>query len=349
MKKISVITLSTLLFYIAPFTVNAEQVSKHLSTIVQPEPIERVHPKYPRNAAMAKREGWAKLSFIIEKDGSVSNILENETSGSADFTKASIKAVSQWKYKPAFENGEPIQQCVNSVQMNFRIDNKEGEKGVRKRFLLKHKVAKEYLLNKDYERVKSLLEEMGSLKKRHMSENNYLNLLWSDYQNAIGNKDKELFHLYRVSLDILPEKRQLSVLHSMFMLELAQNKFRNAHSTYLTLSKLPSAKPYLENYQKLINKIDEAIGGDENIIIKANIHEKDYWQYQLVRNEFSLVNVEGNLTKLDVRCANKRHVYTVEENNTWTIPKAWANCHLYIYGEDNTTFNLVEHPFKNKA
>lgn len=329
----------------------AENISKYLTTIVQPEPIKRVSPKYPINAAKNKREGWAKASFIIEKDGSVSNILVNETSGSSEFAKVSKKAIAQWKYKPAFENGEPIQQCVNSVKINFRMSSKGegGEKGVRRTFLLKYKKARKSLEAKDYNDVKLVLTEMDALKRRHLSENNYLHLLWADYEKAMGDKENELFHLYRISVNTLSDELKFSVLNSIFQLELVQNKFRYANATYLKLSKLSIAEPYMAGYKELIAKVNDFIGGEQNIVITANMYDKDYWSYQLVRNEFSLVNVEGKLHKLDVRCANKRHVYTVEENSTWKIPKTWKSCDVYIYGDNNVKFNLVEHPFEKRT
>jgi len=107
---------------------SAIEIAQHLTTVVEPKPLKRVHPKYPINAARNSREGWAKLSFIIEQDGSVSNVIANETSGSLDFTKAATKAVKQWKYQPAMENGEPIQQCVNSVKIDFSM-GENGTKG----------------------------------------------------------------------------------------------------------------------------------------------------------------------------------------------------------------------------
>ncbi len=334
----------------SPFA-KAENISKHLTTVVQPEPIKRVPPKYPINAAINNREGWAKASFIIEKDGSVSNILVSETSGSSEFAKASKKAIAKWKYKPAFENGEPIQQCINSVQLDFRMSRKGegGEKGVRRKFLSKYKKARKSLEAKAYDDVKLVLKEMDALKKRHLSENNYLHLLWADYEKAMGDKEKELFHLYRISVNTLSDELKFSVLNSIFQLELVQNRFRYANSTYLKLSKLSIAEPHMARYKKLIGKVDDLIGGDQNIVITANIDDEDFWSYQLVRNEFSLVNVEGKLHKLDVRCANKRHLYTVEENNTWKIPNTWKSCNIYVYGENNAKFNLVEHPFENKA
>ena len=103
----------------------------------------------------------------------------------------------------------------------------------------------------------------------------------------------------------------------------------------------------MAKYAQTIAKVDAFIDGDKDFIVDAMIKESDYWSYRLVRNEFSLTTIEGSLNKMDVRCENKRHVYTVENNNTWSIPRTWKNCSLYIYGDDNTQFKLVEHPMKS--
>jgi len=301
------------------------------------------------NAAKNGREGWAKVSFVIEKDGSVSNVLVNETSGSTEFAKASRIAVAKWKYKPAFDNGKPVQQCVNSVQMDFRMNRDDGEKGVRSKFLSKYKAAKKSLENKDYDNAKLLLTKMSSYKQRHLSENNYLHFLWAKYQKALGDQERELFHLRQIALNTLPDTLKLSVLNSKFVSELSQSQFSDAHSTYLKLAKLSIAEPYMESYKRLVGKVDDIIGGDGNIIIAANIKSRDFWSYKLVRNEFSFVNIEGELDTLDIRCANKRHVFTVEKDNIWKIPKAWKHCRIYVYGDEDTQFSLVEHPFENKA
>ena len=72
---------------------NAEStnnLSKHLSTIIAPEPIKRVEPKYPIKAARDGREGWAILSFVINEEGKVEDVILKESSGSKDLTKASV-------------------------------------------------------------------------------------------------------------------------------------------------------------------------------------------------------------------------------------------------------------------
>ncbi len=292
------------------------------------------------------------LSFVIDKEGNVDDVLVKETSGSKDFAKEAKKAVQKWKYKPAYENGKAIQQCVNTVQMDFQMGKKGDNRttGVTKRFRAKYNKAREALKDKNYAEVERLLALMQKNNYMHLSENNYMHLLAADYEKEQGNKSKQLFHLNRVaktSLRLGNDKQKLATLYSIFILELELNKLQAAHDTYTRLIKLPSAKPYLPKLEQLMAKVDAVIGSDKDIIRVADIKNKDYWSAALVRNEFSLVNIEGSLDTLDVRCANKRHTYTVEENNTWKLPTQWKNCSIYVFGEANSKFNLIEHPLES--
>ena len=327
-------------------SVAAKNISKHLTTIVEPVPIVRIAPKYPINAARDRREGWAKLSFVISKEGDVSNVLVTETSGSADFAQSAKKAVLQWKYQPAFENGKPIEQCVNAVQMDFSMAS-DGIRGVTRKFKKKYQRALEALTTKDYPRVKQELEGMLKLKERHLSESNFMHSLASNYAKDINDNALELYHLKRIALSSnnpISAQQELATLNDIFMLEINLNNFSSAYTTYNRLIKLELAKPYLEGYRQVIDKIDAFIVGDQNIIRNGDIKDKDYWHTSLVRNEFSLVNIKGALNKLDVRCANQRYIYTVEKDNTWTLPPSWKNCSIYVYGENHTSFKFVEHP-----
>jgi TonB family protein len=344
-KVVSLVTPALACVLVPPS--NAIELSKHLSTIVSPEPMVRIAPKYPKKAAKNRREGWARLSFVIDEKGDVSNVLVIETSGSKDLTQAAIKAAEQWKYKPAMENGKPIQQCVNSVQMNFRM-NKNGTTGVSRRFISKYKKAQQALVDKDYGEVEQQLALMKKNKYLHLSENNYLQLLSAEYAKEKGNKDEQLSHLNLVSVSVSSEsneKQKLSVLYQTLNLQIELNKFQAAHVTYEKLIELPSAKPYLSQLSEVMIKVDNVIAGDKNLVITADI-KNEFWRADLVRNEFSLTDIEGSLHTLDVRCANKRHVYTVKEDNSWKLPASWENCSIYVYGEPKTTFKLIEHPFK---
>ncbi len=326
------------------FPGHAEEISKHLATVVAPEPIERIHPKYPISAAREGRSGWSRFSFVVEKDGSVSNIVEIDSSGSRDLSIEAKKALAQWRYTPAMENGEPVQQCLNTVQLDFKMEN--GQDRVRKRFAKKYRKALDALEQQDFSEVEELIEEMSAMRYKFAAESNYLHTVSASYAEVRGDKAEQYLHLSSISFlndDKKSQDYQLAVLNNRFSLALELNYYRAAYEIYQQLEKLESAKPHLAQYQQVIAKIDEFLASEQELVVSGEIADKDYWHYSLVRNRFSLTDISGRLTKLDVRCANKHHIYTVENNNTWSMPSGWKNCDLYIYGENSSRFTLVEH------
>ena len=320
---------------------NEEAISKYLTTIEQPSPIKRVHPKYPMSAAREAREGWVKLSFVIEKNGSVSNVLVNESSGSKDFDREAKRAVAKWKYEPAYENGKPIQQCANSVQLAFRM-TKDGEQKVTQKFYRIYQKASTALAEKDLQTVKDDLTKLNKFRYRHLSENNYYHLLAADYHKELGNKQQEFFHLSRTRFHQANDK--LSIYNRQFWLAIKLNLFKQAQNALNRIKKLDESQPYLDKFEQAMVKVESAITGADNIVVNGNMNNNEFWHYNLVRKAFSITDIEGELVKLDVRCSNKRHVYTIEENNTWKIPDSWESCDLFIYGDDNSQFKLIEHP-----
>jgi TonB family protein len=298
---------------------------------------------------MAKNriEGWAQVSYIVETDGSVSNIIITDSSGYKAFEQETVKALKRWKFEPARENGKAVQQCHNEVQIDFSIGDKDA--GVSPKFLTKYTKAEEKLEAKDFENTKKLLTELQNHKQQRLSEQIYYKLLLADYAKAIDDKSLQLSALSNIELKqakIISPEQALSILHQRFVLEVQLNHYQSALATYNELEKLELAKPYMPQFNDMKKRIEAFIASDRQIALYGDIKDKDFWTHALVRNDFSLTNIKGSLHKLDVRCANKRHVYSVEENNTWKLPATWQRCSLFIYGDNNTQFTLVEHPSK---
>jgi len=204
------------------------------------------------------------------------------------------------------------------------------------------------LEKKDYAKANDLLSEFKKIKYMHLSENNFLQLLSAQYASEIGDPALQLSHLNKVTLSSYSknEKQQLSILEQKLILEIKLNQLKSAYGTYKRIEKMTIAARYIERYQTLIKRVDDFINSEKELLVNANIRDDDYWHHALVRNEFTLTNITGELTKMDIRCANKRHIYSIKSNNTWAIPDAWQQCHVFIFGEHNAKFNLVEHPFK---
>ena len=80
--------------------------------------MKKVQPTYPPLARSARIQGQVVLQAVIGKDGTIQNL--RAVSGHPMLTPAAIDAVQQWRYKPYFLNGEPV-EVDTQITVNFTL------------------------------------------------------------------------------------------------------------------------------------------------------------------------------------------------------------------------------------
>lgn len=80
--------------------------------------IHKVQPAYPPLARSARIQGSVVLQALIGKDGSIQNL--RVVSGHPMLTNSALEAVRQWKYKPYYLNGEPV-EVETTINVNFTL------------------------------------------------------------------------------------------------------------------------------------------------------------------------------------------------------------------------------------
>lgn len=80
--------------------------------------VHEVRPQYPPLARQARIQGAVVLQAVIGKDGAIQNL--HVVSGHPMLTSAAIEAVKQWRYKPYFLNGEPV-EVDTQITVNFTL------------------------------------------------------------------------------------------------------------------------------------------------------------------------------------------------------------------------------------
>jgi protein TonB len=80
--------------------------------------LKKVQPTYPPLARSARIQGSVVLQAVIGKDGSIQGL--RAVSGHPMLTPAAIDAVKQWRYKPYFLNGEPV-EVDTQITVNFTL------------------------------------------------------------------------------------------------------------------------------------------------------------------------------------------------------------------------------------
>jgi TonB family protein len=79
--------------------------------------IKRVQPKYPQAALAAHTAGAVQIEATIDKEGKVVNL--KVLSGNPVLAHAALDAVRQWRYKPYYLDGEPV-EIETQITINFK-------------------------------------------------------------------------------------------------------------------------------------------------------------------------------------------------------------------------------------
>lgn len=80
--------------------------------------IHQVKPAYPPLARQARIQGVVVLQAVIGKDGNIQNL--KVVSGHPMLAPSALEAVKQWKYKPYYLNGEPV-EVDTTINVNFTL------------------------------------------------------------------------------------------------------------------------------------------------------------------------------------------------------------------------------------
>lgn len=80
--------------------------------------IHKVMPAYPPLARQARIQGAVVLQANISKSGTIENL--HVVQGHPMLAPAAIEAVKQWRYKPYYLNGEPV-EVETVITVNFTL------------------------------------------------------------------------------------------------------------------------------------------------------------------------------------------------------------------------------------
>lgn len=86
---------------------------------VPPSPLDsNAAPQFPPEARSAGKEGMVILKIVVDAQGQVANVVRLK--GDEPFVTAAMRAVTQWRFKPALVEGQPT-AVYRIIRVPFRI------------------------------------------------------------------------------------------------------------------------------------------------------------------------------------------------------------------------------------
>ncbi len=80
----------------------------------------KIAPRYPRKAAIAKKEGWVKLEFIVTELGTVKDVKVIDAKPRRLFERSAKKAILKWKFKPRIVDGKAVpRKAIQTIEFKL--------------------------------------------------------------------------------------------------------------------------------------------------------------------------------------------------------------------------------------
>lgn len=327
--------------------VPAQEV-KSLSAFTPATIKSRKSPTYPKEAARHGREGWVRMSYVIDEEGNVVDPVVEDFGGDKAFRRKAIAAIKKWKFNPAIKDGEPTQSCQNMVQLDFVLS---GPTGATRQFASTYREIHE-LVRED--KAQEADEQMVAFRKRatgNRYENAYLWSLDSMIANALKDENRELDSLFKTlasskshdSRHATFDEEYYQYIHQrLFILSANAGRYAEALDQASTLAQMGLDNPRYLEIKDAITTIESRIASEDNIFVPMLIQEEGNEFHRLVRSKFAFADIEGSLDTVEVRCDSHREIFTVAEGNIWNIPESWGACQVLVEGDEGTKFDLVE-------
>lgn len=333
-----------------------------IETWTGPVPETRVPPEYPPFAVADGLEGWVALSYIVSKDGGVTDLMIEDSSGDESFEHAAAKAVAQWHFAPATRNGEPIDHPMTRTVLRFTLEKPSEDsadrssQGAGREFVRAFKQISTLVDAGNVQKAQEALAELSSEKRRNLYEDAWF--WWLRYNVLIAAKTTDRAELLTCldravghDIEYLPPDLFLAAAARLVMLRAQDGDFGGALTTYEQLTSSKTAKS-AKDYEHTVGILDENMQKVRNLIsgpailqASALVGRNDYWVHTLTRHSFALSDIRGDLQAVEVRCQHQSRSYTpVTDQHTWTVPASWEKCGVYIHGTPGATFKFSEYP-----
>jgi TonB family protein len=316
-----------------------------------------VNPYYPQSALMAGREGWANLSFVVARDGSVVEAMIEESSGDEQIAQAALDAVMKWRYNPALLNGEPVEQAMKTVGIVFQL---EDATGARRSFTKRYSEIAELLRAGDAAAAAAGIDELEQDGRFNLYDDAWFWFLKAYYLDVAKSSDVDA-RIRALGRAVGRQVYLEPALHvtgaqRLYALQARTGNFGAAIDTFEALRDEKAVRE-ADNYEKALadmrpsyDQMLQAVQGRSVLVRQAKIDEHDYWVGKLLRRSFTLVDVVGRVDVVDIRCSQGtgRYAFTNAEQ-VWNVPESWVGCSVYIKGQPGTTFTFQEYPLESSA
>ncbi len=303
-----------------------------------------VRPVYPNDRLIAGEEGWVQLNFMVDSEGKPYEFVVTDSIGDSSFTNAAIRAVKQWRYRPANYNGKNIDAGARQ-KVIFQIEDQP--QAVTRKFARIQNQLRKAITEDDKDSADKFMRMLDGERKLTLYEDAAFNFSRYEYLSKWGTEDEQLKALDRAIANesgdnFLPIEAFAFALGRQLPLLLKKRDYQRAYRTYQKLIRQDldeEAKSWLGG---IAEALDELKNNQVAYDVEATIPNSASWNIELFKDEFWLEEVEGRVVELKLRCFGEMRIIRFEPGIKYKVEKPYGMCNLEVLGDQATTFKLFQ-------
>lgn len=314
-------------------------------------PSERAPPVFPQADADDESEGWVHLGFTIGADGETKDVVVLDRVGSKNMIKAARLAVSRWKYKPATQDGAPVEQYGNAAEILYRAGN-VGNALVHDAVVVKYDEGRTLVAAGKYGEGVAVLEQAFALPLT-LYEQAKISFALAFAHEKSKDMPRALGHIRHAMLEggMFLEKAVVPAAQRMRLrLEIANGNYQYA-ACAAPLPATDAFDPSGEDRKQTMKVVDEVLkklaspaplSVDATLTAMPGKHDEGAWQHALSRRKFKFTAFPGQVREFRLNCLRQQTEGPVTGTSEWTVPQSAGPCTLTVYGEPRATLTLIE-------
>lgn len=307
--------------------------------------------EFPESDGADQSEGWVRVGFTINDEGETKDIVTLDRIGSQAIARAARLAVARWKYKPATQDGKPVEQYGNVAEMLFRWQN-VGNTAVHDEVVAKFDEARGLIGSSKYAEGIAILRQTFQMPLTLYEQAKVSFALAFAYERTKDTK-RALTHVRHALIEngTFLEKQVVPAARRMRMrLEAANGNLIHA-ACAPPLPAQDSFDPTGADLRDTATVIADAKGrlsAPAPLTLTATLladtagDDSGIWEHTLSRAKFRFAAPESGVKEFRVNCTREVTTGDVNDSAEWTVPKDAGPCTLRVYGDIGASFKLTE-------
>ena len=313
---------------------------------------------YPADLRARGRSGIVVVEWIVGVDGRPQDVIVVGRFGASGFVNAALRAIDEFRFDPARLDGVPVASAWRQV-FTFELVEDASEPdadpilttGTRS-FRTRYARILADIEAGNFARADRRLNGMLARADLDLPAHAHLRLVESLLAERMGDPERRL---YALDWALMRDGRWLhgelryDALSWRLKAQLELQRLGDAFQSVETALRLAPEHTERAAWQRLRERLVELMHGDDtfdvSILVGADRdgHETGFAHYRPLRQAFGLVEIQGDVSTVEIRCATMFGRFEARLERAWRLPDGSRDCVVWIFGGVGSQVRLREY------